>query len=92
MAAETTSLHLRLPKGLYRKLQRQAKQNGVSLNTQIVQLLTRVVGFVGPSGQIPTDRTGEGSGSEMVVNLGGRLYRFVSEDTIPLPAKETEKK
>jgi hypothetical protein len=39
MAAETTSLHLRLPKGLYKRLQRTAKHNNVSLNTEIVNQL-----------------------------------------------------
>jgi hypothetical protein len=37
--AETTSLHLRLPKGLYKRLQRQARRNNVSLNTEIVNQL-----------------------------------------------------
>jgi Arc-like DNA binding domain len=44
MAAETTSLHLRLPKGLYRKLQRQARQNRVSLNTEIIHQLEGSLG------------------------------------------------
>jgi hypothetical protein len=35
----TTSLHLRLPKGLYKRLQQQAKRNNVSLNTEIVNQL-----------------------------------------------------
>lgn len=39
MAADTTSLHLRLPKGLYKRLQRQARRNNVSLNTEIVNRL-----------------------------------------------------
>jgi len=38
--ADTTSLHLRLPKGLYKRLQRQAKRNHVSLNTEIVNQLS----------------------------------------------------
>jgi len=38
--ADTTSLHLRLPKSLYKKLQRQARRNNVSLNTQIVNQLS----------------------------------------------------
>jgi hypothetical protein len=91
--AETTSLHLRLPKKLYKRLQQQAGRNNVSLNTQIIQLLSRAVAFAGPGGQIPSEGGGEwanreGSGSELVVNLGGRLYRFVSEDTIDLLTKD----
>jgi hypothetical protein len=39
MAADTTSLHLRLPKTLYKRLQRQAKRNNVSLNTEVVNQL-----------------------------------------------------
>jgi hypothetical protein len=39
MAADTTSLHLRLPKSLYKNLQRQARRNNVSLNTEIVNQL-----------------------------------------------------
>jgi hypothetical protein len=39
MAADTTSLHLRLPKSLYKRLQRAAKHNNVSLNTEIVNQL-----------------------------------------------------
>jgi hypothetical protein len=39
MAADTTSLHLRLPKALYKKLQREARRNNVSLNTEIVNQL-----------------------------------------------------
>jgi hypothetical protein len=38
--ADTTSLHLRLPKGLYKRLQRQAKRNHVSLNAEIVSQLS----------------------------------------------------
>jgi len=34
--ADTTSLHLRLPKRLYKRLQQQARRNNVSLNTEIV--------------------------------------------------------
>jgi hypothetical protein len=37
--ADTTSLHLRLPKKLYKRLQRYAKSNNVSLNTQIINQL-----------------------------------------------------
>jgi len=37
--AETTSLHLRLPKKLYKRLQQQARRNNVSLNTEIVNQL-----------------------------------------------------
>jgi hypothetical protein len=37
--ADTTSLHLRLPNSLYRRLQRQAKRNNASLNTEIVNQL-----------------------------------------------------
>jgi len=37
--ADTTSLHLRLPKRLYKKLQQQARRNNVSLNTEIVNQL-----------------------------------------------------
>jgi hypothetical protein len=39
VAADTTSLHLRLPKALYKKLRRQARFNNVSLNTEIVNQL-----------------------------------------------------
>jgi len=39
MAADTTSLHLRLPKRLYKRLQQQARRNNVSLNTEIVNQL-----------------------------------------------------
>jgi hypothetical protein len=39
MAAETTSLHLRLPNALYKRLHRQARRNNVSLNTEIVNQL-----------------------------------------------------
>src|SRR5262249_19026383 len=38
--ADTTSLHLRLPKSLYKRLQRQARRNNVSLNTEIVNQLS----------------------------------------------------
>ena len=38
--ADTTSLHLRLPKSLYKRLQRQAKRNHVSLNTEIINQLS----------------------------------------------------
>jgi hypothetical protein len=49
MAGDTTSLHLRLPKRLYKRLQRQAKRNNVSLNTEIVnQLEGRELGTVIP--------------------------------------------
>jgi hypothetical protein len=41
--AETTSLHLRLPKALYKKLRRQARANNASLNTEIVNLLTHTI-------------------------------------------------
>ena len=37
--AGTTSLHLRLPNSLYKRLQRQARRNNVSLNTEIVNQL-----------------------------------------------------
>jgi hypothetical protein len=37
--ADTTSLHLRLPKKLYKRLQQQARRNNVSLNTEIVNQL-----------------------------------------------------
>ena len=37
--ADTTSLHLRLPKRLYKRLQQQARRNNVSLNTEIVNQL-----------------------------------------------------
>jgi hypothetical protein len=37
--ADATSLHLRLPKRLYKRLQQQAKRNNVSLNTEIVNQL-----------------------------------------------------
>jgi hypothetical protein len=37
--ADTTSLHLRLPTKLYKRLQRRAKGNNVSLNTEIVNQL-----------------------------------------------------
>jgi len=37
--AETTSLHLRLPKKLYKRLQQQARHNNASLNTEIVNQL-----------------------------------------------------
>jgi hypothetical protein len=37
--AHTTSLHLRLPTKLYKRLQRRAKGNNVSLNTEIVNQL-----------------------------------------------------
>ena len=37
--ADTTSLHLRLPKRLYKRLQQQAKRNNVSLNTEIINQL-----------------------------------------------------
>jgi len=40
MAADTTSLHLRLPKNLHRRLRRQARHNNVSLNTEIVNQLS----------------------------------------------------
>ena len=37
--ADTTSLHLRLPKRLYKRLHQQARRNNVSLNTEIVNQL-----------------------------------------------------
>jgi hypothetical protein len=37
--ADTTSLHLRLPKKLYKSLQRRARLNNVSLNTEIINEL-----------------------------------------------------
>ena len=37
--ADTTSLHLRLPKRLYKRLQQQARRNNVSLNTEIINQL-----------------------------------------------------
>src|SRR5262245_45927097 len=40
--ADTTSLHLRLPKSLYKRLQRPARRNNVSLNTEIVNQLSNL--------------------------------------------------
>src|SRR5262245_22501746 len=54
--ADTTSLHLRLPKRLYKRLQQQARRNNVSLNTEIVNqlagyeaaMMQRTLEIVGP--------------------------------------------
>jgi hypothetical protein len=86
---DTVHLKLRFSEALRRRLARLAAQNGRSMNTEIIHLLTQALAFVGPSGEIPGENKGElrnreQGGGELVLNLGGKLYRFVTDETVDL--------
>jgi hypothetical protein len=98
MARKTQKLRpvmVRLPESLRRQLGRLAAENGRSMNTEIIHRLKQAVTFVGPSGEIPGQNAGElrnrkGGGAEMVMNLEGKLYRFVTEDTVEVLKEDSE--
>jgi len=90
---ELRPVMVRLPESLRRQLERIARENGRSMNAEIIQLLQRAIKYVGPSGSIPAPNRGEvgtkeGGGTEFILNMDGRLMRFVSEDTLELIGDE----
>jgi HicB family len=55
MSEKIVKLNLRLPGGLHRRLQKEAKQNNVSLNTEIINQLTAIEQLVTDRERLVTD-------------------------------------